>query len=69
MVLIYFVRHGDPEWTLAEQRKLRGYQCDMVPLTPTGIRQIESTTLDLRLRDSELILSSPILERCSLLPL
>jgi len=59
MTIYYFIRHGEPEWELNEERKLRGARRDFVPLTEKGVLQSEITAKDKCLKKGEIIISSP----------
>ncbi|MDF2934642.1 MAG: phosphoglycerate mutase [Paenibacillaceae bacterium] len=59
MTLFYLIRHSEPDWEINERYKLIGHGRDLVPLTPRGIQQALETARDGRLKDAELIISSP----------
>ncbi|WP_379138350.1 histidine phosphatase family protein [Paenibacillus sp. sgz500958] len=59
MTTFYFIRHGEPDWKLNEQYKLRGHGRDLVPLTLKGIEQVYEAAQDERLRKAQIIVSSP----------
>lgn len=59
MTMFYLIRHGDPDWAMNEQHKLKGHGRDLVPLTAGGIRRVLETAQDNRLKEAELIISSP----------
>lgn len=59
MTLFCLVRHGEPDWEINERYKLIGHGRDLVPLTPRGMKQSLETARDSRLKDAELIISSP----------
>lgn len=59
MTQFYLIRHGEPEWNINEQYKLKGHGRDLVPLTDTGVNQVYRTAQDERLKEAELIVSSP----------
>jgi len=59
MTQFYLIRHGEPQWNINEQYKLKGHGRDLVPLTSTGIKQVYSTAKDERLKEAEIIVSSP----------
>jgi broad specificity phosphatase PhoE len=60
MTLFYLVRHGETDWRVTRERRLKGAAADLVPLTPRGIQQIEVTLELLRPKNAQLILSSPM---------
>lgn len=59
MTVFYFIRHGEADWDMADGLGLTGAQRDFVPLTREGMRQSESASRDPRLKEAELIVSSP----------
>ena len=59
MTKFYFVRHGEPMWSLCEEYKLKGHGRDLVPLTQQGIHQAKEAAKDKRLMEAELIIASP----------
>lgn len=59
MTQFYLIRHGEPQWDVNEQYKLKGHGRDLVPLTAAGAKQVSLAARDERLRDAELIVSSP----------
>jgi broad specificity phosphatase PhoE len=59
MTLFYLIRHGEPYWEINEQYKLKGHGRDLAPLTPNGVKQVYITSKDKRLKEAEIIVSSP----------
>ncbi|WNS40940.1 histidine phosphatase family protein [Paenibacillus sp. MMS20-IR301] len=59
MTQFYLIRHGEPDWGINEQYRLKGHGRDLVPLTETGVQQVYLTAGDERLQDAEIIVSSP----------
>ncbi|NMM52921.1 histidine phosphatase family protein [Paenibacillus aquistagni] len=59
MTTFYLIRHGEPDWKINEVYKLKGHGRDLVPLTPLGIQQVYKTSTDVRLKNAQLIISSP----------
>jgi broad specificity phosphatase PhoE len=59
----YLVRHGEAQWSIASERKLKGWGNDLVPLTAEGIRQIEYLGTRLCHEACQVIISSPM-TRC-----
>lgn len=55
----YLVRHGQPDWRWTEGEHLTGWLRDFTPLTALGHAQAHVTAQDDRLKNAELILSSP----------
>ena len=56
---IVFVRHGESDKSIVDERGFIGMGREMAPLTEKGIRQAEEATLSPKLRNAEIILSSP----------
>ena len=55
------VRHGSPEWDIADQRRLRGGARDWVPLSRQGVEEAKHTAERLREETTAgLILASPM---------
>lgn len=59
MTQFYLIRHGEPQWDINEQYKLKGHGRDLVPLTNEGINQVYLTAKDVRLKEADIIVSSP----------
>jgi broad specificity phosphatase PhoE len=59
MTRFYLIRHGEPDWDLAEVRSLSGRDREFVTLTEDGIREISETARDPRLGSAEIIVCSP----------
>jgi broad specificity phosphatase PhoE len=59
MTTFYLIRHGEPDWDINEQYKLKGHGSDLVPQTQLGVQQVYLASKDERLKDAQLILSSP----------
>ena len=64
MTVFYLVRHGEPDWCyndrlINEQYRLKGHGRDLAPLTAAGMEQAKMAAADSRIRNSELIVSSP----------
>lgn len=59
MKTIYFIRHGKTETQERNTKIYQGYGTNLLPLSKTGINQIETSAKDPRLKKAELILSSP----------
>ena len=60
MTTFYLMRHGEPDWGLATERGLIGHGADMVPLTPTGLEEVQTKIAELSGYGVEHILSSPM---------
>ena len=59
MTVFYFIRHGQADFTEANTKIYQGQGYNMLTLSPLGRKQIEAAARDHRLKDAELILSSP----------
>lgn len=59
MTQFYLIRHGEPDWSIDEQYRLKGHGRDLVPLTQAGVKQVTLTAQDERLKGAEMIISSP----------
>jgi len=57
-VRLYFVRHGETDYSLVEARGARGVAKEFAPLTALGRIQIDTIARDYRLREAEAILCS-----------
>lgn len=60
MAVFTLIRHGETDYQIAEDRRLRGAVRDWVPLTERGTTQVELAAEGLRGRSVDLILSSPM---------
>ncbi len=56
---ILFIRHGEPNYSICDERGFKGQGRDMAPLTDLGIKQAELVSKDKNLIGSEIIVSSP----------
>jgi len=59
MVTYYLIRHGEADYSKVEEFNLYGFGRDFAPLTLNGIKQVEDTAKDPRLKSAEIIISSP----------
>ena len=59
MTIFFLIRHGETDWSLNEKYQLKGGYRDLPCLTPNGVRQVNELSRNLRLKNVELILSSP----------
>ena len=57
--MFYLVRHGQPDYSLCDERGYIGHGRDLAPLSEEGILQAILTAKDIRLQNAELIISSP----------
>jgi broad specificity phosphatase PhoE len=60
MTTFSLIRHGEADWQLGRDRKLKGWAFDLVPLTQTGVEQIEQAAALLQPVQAEIILASPM---------
>ena len=56
---IIFIRHGEPDKSLVDERGFIGQGRDMAPLSELGILQAEQISKDIQLNKCQLIVSSP----------
>nr|WP_305120954.1 histidine phosphatase family protein [Saccharibacillus sp. JS10] len=59
MTIFYLIRHGEPDWEPYKPLRLKGNGRDLVPLTARGQDQIVQTSTHPKLKQAELIISSP----------
>lgn len=59
MALFYLVRHGEANYDGMLENGFWGFGRDFAPLSKKGKKQAEITAKDIRLKDAELIVSSP----------
>ncbi len=59
MQKIVFMRHSEPDYSFVEGKKYIGHGIDLAQLTEHGIRLAENASLDSRLNDADIIVSSP----------
>ncbi len=55
---VFFVRHGETDYSLVQSRGVRGAATSFAPLTPVGRLQIDTIAQDFRLQSAEAILCS-----------
>ena len=60
MTVFHLMRHGETRWDLANERGLKGWGNDLVPLSALGVEQIEGAVAALRPITPRLVLSSPM---------
>lgn len=64
MTTFHLIRHGEPDWPLAPGGSLKGaevgWAVHIVPLTQTGIGEIEKASEPLEADDYQLVISSPM---------
>lgn len=56
---IVFIRHGEPDKTVVDERGFIGHGRDLAPLTEVGIEQAEAASIHPLLKGSQIIVSSP----------
>jgi broad specificity phosphatase PhoE len=56
---VIFVRHGKPDYTIADERKLTYFEKNFCPLDRAEHPTVEAAAADTRLSGADLILSSP----------
>ena len=59
MALFYLIRHGEPDYSVCDERGYIGHGRDLAPLSKRGISQVLKTASDPRLKSADIILSSP----------
>lgn len=59
MAEFYLIRHGKPDYSPCEERRYIGHGMDLAPLSEKGISQALKTAADPRLKDADIIVSSP----------
>lgn len=59
MAQFYLVRHGQPDYTGCDERGFIGHGRDLAPLTKEGVAQATAAATDPRLKDADIIVSSP----------
>ena len=59
MQRIVFLRHSEPDYSFARERKYIGHGLDLAQLTESGIRVAENVSLDNRFDNAEIVISSP----------
>lgn len=59
MALFYLIRHGDPDYDHMLEKGFWGFGRDFAPLFEKGKEQAEMTAKDIRLKNAEMIVSSP----------
>ena len=59
MAKFYLVRHGEPDYSKAEECGFWGFGRDFAPLSDKGIEQAEKAAMDERLKMADIIVSSP----------
>ena len=55
---VYFVRHGETDYEVVENRGVRGWATSFAPLSPLGRLQIDTIARDYRLQEASAIVCS-----------
>ncbi|EPP0982218.1 histidine phosphatase family protein, partial [Vibrio cholerae] len=56
---IVFVRHGVPDYSLSDERKMSQLEKDYAPLNREYIDELKAIAQDIQLEKAEVIISSP----------
>lgn len=59
MTKFYFVRHGQMDFSMAEKKFYKGFSYNMITLSEKGMEQLYETAKNEKLKDAELIITSP----------
>lgn len=59
MTVFYFIRHGQADFTEANTNIYQGQGFHLLTLSEAGVRQIKAAAQDERLREAQLIITSP----------
>ena len=59
MATFYFIRHGIPDYTYGDTHGFIGQGHDFAPLKEERINDVIETSKDERLKDAQIIVSSP----------
>lgn len=59
MAIYYFIRHGEADFSEANTKIYQGHGCHMITLSEAGKKQIKAASRDPRLREAEIIITSP----------
>lgn len=59
MAKFYLIRHGRPDYSYVEEHEFFGHGNDLAPLQKEYIYEVQKTAKDERLKNAEIILSSP----------
>ncbi len=57
--MFYLVRHGHPDYSQKNTKIYQGYGMNLSPLSQKGIEEIKETAKDIRLKNADIIISSP----------
>lgn len=59
MAKFLFIRHGEADYSYCRERGFMGHGNDLAQLSEKGIEQIKRTSEDIRLKDANVLISSP----------
>lgn len=59
MTKFYFIRHGEPDYSYGDTHGFIGQGHDLAPLKSEKIKDVIETSKDKRLKESQIIISSP----------
>lgn len=59
MTKFILIRHGEPDYSFLKDKNFKGHGNDLAFLTPNGINQAKIVSRDERLKNSQILLSSP----------
>lgn len=59
MAKFYLIRHGEPDYTYGDTHGFIGQGHDFAPLKEDKIEEVIKTAKDIRLKDAQIIVSSP----------
>ena len=59
MAKFIFIRHGEADYSHCKARGFMGHGNDLAQLSEQGINQIKHTSEDIRLKDADVLISSP----------
>lgn len=57
--MFYFVRHGETDYSERNTKIYQGFGVNLSPLSEEGMNQVKKTANDSRLKDADIILTSP----------
>lgn len=57
--MFYLIRHGETDYSERNTKIYQGMGVNLSPLSEVGVQQIKETAKDPRLKDADIILSSP----------
>ena len=57
--MFFLIRHGYPDYSQQNTKIYQGYGMNLSPLSQKGIEEIKETAKDIRLKNADIIISSP----------